>query len=594
MRYDTHAAYYSEFNNSKIQSQLLYPASGMLSMALEAVNQLVGLDQKIANYNIRNASFHTAMIIPFQRSIEVQISLRPEKENLYSCIGVSWYNFRIYSFKSTTSVEHCFGSVGVKFEKMNSEVIDEKLDHDELCHYQDVQKSAEEICSQKIASKTLYRSLQETGYNYGPRFRALEDISYGPRSSVARVNVSHRELPQGSQIIHPSVLDAFMQLLLVPITCKRSNSTDPKVPTFLERLWLSGSESMKNLEGGSQTYLKGSATLTSDNALVSKGDIYIINYSDGSIFAKLGGLTATTVPSTKSSAGEKNMVELATTMCRRVTWKPDLTLLSREEQFLYLKELQREKPVPVEKFDQLDCFLYLAIAKTARLLKNRETLPSPTITKYAKWIVDQDNFAEEHDARTRWKALRDDVRYFEQLCVEVKSTSFLGLLCLRIWESMPQLLGGEVDPLSLLFQDDLLSNAYEELNRTSNWCSSIRDITSHLEHQNGSMKVLEVGAGTGATTRLLLEALSSSRGANQKASRHFRYDFTDISSGFFENAQSKFEKFKGVNFLTLDIEKDPGSQGFELHSYDLVVASLVRFPIRSEIKVINSLGITCN
>jgi hybrid polyketide synthase/nonribosomal peptide synthetase ACE1 len=54
------------------------------------------------------------------------------------------------------------------------------------------------------------------------------------------------------------------------------------------------------------------------------------------------------------------------------------------------------------------------------------------------------------------------------------------------------------------------------------------------------------------------------------------YTYTDISTGFFETAQEVFAAYSDkMIFKTLDVEKDIVQQGYEEHSYDLVVASLV-------------------
>ena len=54
------------------------------------------------------------------------------------------------------------------------------------------------------------------------------------------------------------------------------------------------------------------------------------------------------------------------------------------------------------------------------------------------------------------------------------------------------------------------------------------------------------------------------------------YTYTDISSGFFEKAREVFKDYRDcMIFKTLDAEKDPVSQGFQEHSYDLVLCSLV-------------------
>lgn len=54
------------------------------------------------------------------------------------------------------------------------------------------------------------------------------------------------------------------------------------------------------------------------------------------------------------------------------------------------------------------------------------------------------------------------------------------------------------------------------------------------------------------------------------------YTFTDISPAFFGDAAERFSDFRGKTiFKTLDVEKDVGPQGFQKHSYDVVVASNV-------------------
>ena len=60
------------------------------------------------------------------------------------------------------------------------------------------------------------------------------------------------------------------------------------------------------------------------------------------------------------------------------------------------------------------------------------------------------------------------------------------------------------------------------------------------------------------------------------------YDFTDISSGFFEAAQEKFKAWKDLTkYKKLDIEQDPLKQGFEGGSYDLIIACQVLHATKS-------------
>ena len=52
--------------------------------------------------------------------------------------------------------------------------------------------------------------------------------------------------------------------------------------------------------------------------------------------------------------------------------------------------------------------------------------------------------------------------------------------------------------------------------------------------------------------------------------------YTDISAGFFSEAEARFGDGGGtIEYRPLDVEKDPVEQGFEAHAYDLMIASNV-------------------
>ena len=80
------------------------------------------------------------------------------------------------------------------------------------------------------------------------------------------------------------------------------------------------------------------------------------------------------------------------------------------------------------------------------------------------------------------------------------------------------------------------------------------------------LRILEIGAGTGSSTRALLPAL---------AGVEYRYVFTDVSRLFLGQAAEELAKFAGLTFQVLDIEKNPIEQGFTTADFDVIVASNV-------------------
>ena len=91
-------------------------------------------------------------------------------------------------------------------------------------------------------------------------------------------------------------------------------------------------------------------------------------------------------------------------------------------------------------------------------------------------------------------------------------------------------------------------------------------------HTSPGQKILEIGAGTGAATAWILKAIG---GRDVSQPRFSSYTFTDISAGFLEKAGTKIETHSDLmEYKTLSIENDPGSQGFT-GQYDVVIAANV-------------------
>jgi SAM-dependent methyltransferase len=135
------------------------------------------------------------------------------------------------------------------------------------------------------------------------------------------------------------------------------------------------------------------------------------------------------------------------------------------------------------------------------------------------------------------------------------------------FENCVELVSGERSPLDILMEDEQLRKYYE--------CLSPGflgfEFLQLLGNSNPSLRILEIGAGTGTATRDVLDGLRSPEGV----CLYSTYVFTDISAGFTIAAQEKFVTYQNLEFKILDISRDISDQGFELHSFDLVIASNV-------------------
>ena len=85
-------------------------------------------------------------------------------------------------------------------------------------------------------------------------------------------------------------------------------------------------------------------------------------------------------------------------------------------------------------------------------------------------------------------------------------------------------------------------------------------------HPGKELRILEVGAGYGSLTLHLLQLLPP---------KQTTYVFTDISHFFLQQAQDNFSAYPFVNYSLLDLNVDPVAQGYDLHSFDVIVAASV-------------------
>lgn len=153
-------------------------------------------------------------------------------------------------------------------------------------------------------------------------------------------------------------------------------------------------------------------------------------------------------------------------------------------------------------------------------------------------------------------------------------------------DEFANIMSGKTDPINLLYpeegSDKYTKALYVENSATKYINSSICRIIKTIQKREPKkkIKILEIGAGTGATTEWILNALKGSQ---------FEYYFTDISKYFFPNAVKRFGKDKNITIKKLDLNEDFISQGFCPNSYDVIVGAYVLNNVKDIIKTVDKL-----
>ncbi|AFX99665.1 ptzC [Candidatus Endolissoclinum faulkneri L2] len=171
----------------------------------------------------------------------------------------------------------------------------------------------------------------------------------------------------------------------------------------------------------------------------------------------------------------------------------------------------------------------------------------------------------------RWcETIFDDKDGLEEFaaCDEIsKAVAFLMADCI---DALPKILSGELRGTDVLFPEGSVAKVepiYKHQPGLKAANVLVAEIVASLYNRSNSLSVLEIGAGTGATTEAIRLRLGN-------AVEGLSYCYTDVSVGFVRHGE-KFHSTPSLTSALLDIEQDPIEQGFIEQSFDVVVASNV-------------------
>ncbi|KAI5920291.1 reducing type I polyketide synthase [Camillea tinctor] len=185
----------------RIGDQIVFPASGYICMAIEAIHQatLMTAWKEAApekyTFRLRDAKFSRALVLDTSRSSMVMLSLAP-----IGGFSDSWYEYRVSSMSSDIWHHHASGLI-----RIESGIVD-------------VEAPANLISPLRnpLPSSSWYESMRRVGLNFGPSFQkhtATEYVVGSPSSrSIVSLTPPDSTWKQSSYILHPACMDGCFQV----------------------------------------------------------------------------------------------------------------------------------------------------------------------------------------------------------------------------------------------------------------------------------------------------------------------------------------------------------------------------------------------
>ncbi|KAI0133842.1 putative polyketide synthase [Xylariales sp. AK1849] len=550
-----------------VSDTVLYPAAGMLIMAMEAVKQMVPVNRYVAGYLVKEAHFVNPIIVreAWEDRIEVQVHLRPVKRQQYEKES-TWSDITIMSYYRDRWTE-CFRAT-IQIHYQDSEQVDGG--EDGRLANQGVRskyRQAAESCTLPIDSHVYYQDSAKHGLEWGDWFQVLQDVFWDATKaiSVARVDTSKAK-HQTTSLVHPAILDVVFHMLRIsagqqPVT---------NVPVRLSDAWFAAS-GWQHPQTSSIRWMGTSYGSSGRGKTGEQGSVFALA-DDGSVLCAIQEAATAAVSMAQGDEAGASKKKLIHT----VEWKPQLSLLNaRELVRVCHADTFTKNEIPILAAHTKVCsMLDLITARTlARFNTEMHLAKMPeNLRRHVEWM-ERHTRGLSLSQRKEASAISDDEVEVRLREIEILLPTWK--LYTVVARNLSSILSGEVDPLQIIFESDLASIFYADV--FENICADGR-LTNFLDlaaHENPALRILEVGAGTGGVTGHVIRALQD-RETRTCAPSFAEYTYTDISPVFLEAARSRWPELQSrMTFKTLNLEKDIGSQGFEPGSYDLIVAGSV-------------------
>ncbi|KAK7733693.1 putative PKS/NRPS-like protein biosynthetic cluster [Cytospora paraplurivora] len=563
-----------------ITGSIIYPAAGMLVMAIEAMRQLSNPQKVLKGLRMREVVFMAALRVPTSvDGVETHFYVRPYLDSI-SSTSSNWSEFQLSSHDGEEWRDHCRGLIQAEYQDLVTAVDDGLEQHEFLRHCTESVSSGETSCIRQVPTIQLYELLHTAGFDFGETFQNLSDIaidsSQGAVATITAPDLRNR-VPSGHvqpHLIHPTTLDGVFQTTIVALTKGGQDLGNAVVPTSIKELWIAAN--------GMDTPLAHNSIRVSSKAQALGMRQIQATATGVDPITREPIITIEDFVATSISSGQQNQQDpFDRHLCFNQEWKPDIDFINQKtavKLFRPGEELTGFDPTEVIAKVEMLCYLYIR-----RYMKSHDESKidnsKPWYQKYISWMKHQfECYARGelvHSKELDWDSLAEDDEFFADLESEMEVSTPEAIMTVTVGRNLREMLQGTLDPLEVFFNTPILENVYARGTGSQLGYSYIVNYIDNMAHKNSGISILEVGAGTGGATVPILDVLTR-HGDGEGAPRFEKYDFTDISPSFFEQAKVKFHKTANrMGFKTFNAEKDAIQQGFEPKSYDIIIAANV-------------------
>ncbi|GJC88624.1 highly reducing polyketide synthase gloL [Colletotrichum liriopes] len=497
----------------EVAGDIVFPGVGYVTMAGEAMRQLTAS----IDFTVRRVHIKAALILLQDTATEVITQL--QRVPLTSSADSAWYNFTISSHQNGGWQKHAFGQVSAGSEHPHDKVTD-------LAPLPRV-----------VSPKAWYRKLRSLGLEYGPRFMGMRDMTAHPVEPTLMLHMTN-DVGDSESVyaIHPVTLDLVPQAMAPALANGLTRRFDRvAIPTYIEEMYV-------RPPATADIVMQVHVTDRRKNTHI--GDMVAV--SDGEVVISVKGLQVSVISEADNDGDGRHMQDPHAAV--ELEWKEDINLMD-------MTTLIRPAEDQYDVRRLLDSFSVLCMLEAAERLSAVDVKPSrPHLAHFRQWLeglcgeiregrygrgILPPGFHTDMPPARRTETI--DALYSRLLETKAHAAA---TAVYRIASSCESIFRGTTDELTVLLEDNILHQLYDFMQNTE--YSAFLDL---MAHRKPSMRVLEIGAGTGGTTATVLPVLESAYGERM----YLSYTYTDVSPGFFPAAKERFKEHDAVQSVKPDV-----------------------------------------
>lgn len=544
-------------NGHKLQNQMIFPGAGYVSLAIESCRELLKMSSESATLiEVHDVDIVNALTFDGDDSkVETIFRLSEITRNE----GAGKDSHGTITARWQFSAAH-FGSVNrqgdANLRTLSRGLVKITLGRESATALP-ARGPRPDNCL-PLNADDFYDSLRQMEYEYSGPFPALTGLQR--KLGTVTGYVENMEDPDSELLVHPGMLDAVFQSVLLAHSAPYDGSLwSMHVPRTIDRVIVNPLLCEIDKIRGKMLPLD-SFQVPTINTIKGDMDVFppeveLPGAALTNAMIQVEGLDC--VPFSQAMAHDDKQVfsvvewNSAVPDAAGAAWDMDPTTEQKELahflerlSFFYLQNLQRSIPEddPCRSSDA-------PLSGMFGMVKHIESL-----------IVT--------GQRPFWKADWNNDTHETITAASQPYLEFIDFKMVReIGENLVEIVRGNKSAIEVAMKDNLLNELYPNALGMKECTVYLARLIKQMTHRYPHLNVLEIGAGTGGSTKAIMRAAGDSFSS---------YTYTDISSGFFPTAQEVFrDQASRMTYKVLDIGKDPAEQGFGEQQFGLIIASMV-------------------